>query len=116
MKRNMDLIREIVLKVQEDQYSETMEGYSADQIRYHSKLAIEAGLIEGKVLTDAPVSSQIPAAVIVRCLTWSGHDFADAIALESRWEKAKEFIVSSGKTVTLETIKHSVKLLFQTFQ
>ena len=45
-------------------------------------------------------------------LTWEGHDYIAAIRDEARWQKVKEWIKSTGKILTIETLKQAVKELF----
>lgn len=114
MKRNMDLIRLILIETQNGNLNGEIDGFDMDDLKYHRKLAIDAGLLQGRSQDDMENSSVVPSNVLVKDLTWNGHDFIDSIVSESNWFKVKSFIQESGKTVTLETIKQTVKLLFQT--
>lgn len=109
MKRDMELIRKVLLAVQDLQLDSPIDSYSADEVKYHKALAIEAGLIKGSVLKGV---TEIPVAVMVTSLTWTGHDLIDAIAAEANWQKVKNFLKEAGKQVTIETIKVAVAQLF----
>ncbi|MBO2650464.1 DUF2513 domain-containing protein [Shewanella algae] len=115
MKRDMELIRAIILKVQDDSFSIKMEGYTEDEVKYHTKMAIEAGLVEGKVQNNFSNRTNIPSSVIAKDLTWSGHDLAESIASDTNWNKVKDYAKESGKILSIEVIKQSAKMLFQTF-
>jgi len=117
MKRDMDLIRTILLELETVPYDENwktvqIEGRTEEEVNYHVLLLDEAGLIEAKV---------IPVGNIKRCypirLTYRGHEFLDAARSETVWSKAKEFLVRSAGTVTLEGLKvalpHVVKAIVQ---
>lgn len=109
MKRDMELIRKILLAVQDGQSNSSIEGFSDDEVKYHSALAIDAGLVDGAVLKSG---TEIPASVMIQKLTMAGHDFIDAITLESNWQRVKDFLKDAGKQVTVETIKVAVSQLF----
>ncbi len=107
MKRDLDLIRKLVLAV-EDLPTGTaledfeLEGYTPEQIGYHSYLAVDAGLAKGiDVQSQADTS---PNWQILH-LTSAGHDFAAAARSETTWNKAKELVVSKGGSATLEVVK-----------
>ena len=112
MKRDMDLIRAVVLKAQNGDFYGGIPGFSDEEVKYHQALAIEKGLLEGKVLEDSSSMTDVPLAVIVLGVPWEGHDFIDAIESDSNWSKVKSFLAEAGKQVTIETIKYAVQKLF----
>lgn len=109
MKRDMELVRKILLAVETSQSNTPIDGYDEDAIRYHKALVIEKGLADGEVVNS---NTEIPDAVNLIKLTWAGHDFVDAIASESNWTKVKAFLKDGGKQLTIETIKVAVTHLF----
>jgi hypothetical protein len=111
MKRDMELIRKILLAVQDGKPYAHVEDFSDSELKYHQALAIEAGLVEGSILKD-DTTTDVPVAVMIKKLTWSGHDFIDAITSELNWQKVKDFLKEAGKQITLETVKFAVKQLF----
>lgn len=112
MKRDMELIRLVLLKAQDDDRNGPIKGYTEDEIKYHRKQAKEAGLIEAIVLESSDKPSPVPANVVVRDLTWAGHDFIDGIQSESNWNKVKDYLRAGGKQITVETIKAAIRALF----
>ena len=102
MKRDMDLIRLVLLQVEEGKAPAAMSSYSEEQIVYHSGLVIEAGLVDGRVVPGS--GGQIRGAVLLK-LTWAGHDFLDTARSENIWGKAKGKILSVGGAWTLEILK-----------
>lgn len=112
MKRDMELIRKVLLAVQDGSSNVSIEGYSDDDLKYHRALAIEKGLVKGSTLRDGTRSTEVPAAVTVTQLTWEGHDFIDAISSESNWQKVKDFLKDAGKEITLDTVKFAVGQIF----
>ena len=109
MKRDFELIRKLLLEIEGEKVD--LSSYTEDQILYHKALLLEAGLAEGKPhYPNKP--TEIPDKVIIRKLTWEGHNFIDAIRDDDRWKKSKEWIREAGKILTLETIKEAIKALF----
>jgi hypothetical protein len=102
MKRDMDLVRLILMQMEDDEAPADMSTYSEDQILYHCGLVIQAGLVEGKVVEDN--QGNIRGAAMQR-LTWAGHDFLDAARNDAIWKKAREKIVSIGGAWTIEILK-----------
>lgn len=104
MKRDMDLIRMILLVVESapPRKIPLIEGYTAEQIGHHVYLMIQAGLIEGAEVTSH--QDQYDIAIPTQ-LTWQGHDFLDACRNESVWNKAKERLKSIGGDVPLAVIQ-----------
>ncbi len=93
MKRDMELIRKLVL-VMEDSPNGWVpdfdfEEYTPSQIGYHAHLMIEAGLAHGEDITNFESSG--PEALLTS-LTWQGHEFADAARDETRWKKAMALV------------------------
>lgn len=107
MKRDMDLIREILLQVEAAPTDDKrlfikVEGYSKEEIYYHTKLLYEADLIHVYTQTGIGVmgSRSWPLS-----LTSSGHDFLDAARDSTNWKKAKSIIGEKLGSTTLEILK-----------
>jgi hypothetical protein len=93
MKRDMDLVCDLMLKIEDDPIYDGMNWVPADvarfgvnnhtkeEIGYHLRLLIEAGLIKGKTIGE-------PMRVINK-LTWEGHEFLINIRDQGIWNKAK---------------------------
>ena len=77
MKRNLDLIRELVLYVEQDNswpediQNIEIKGYSEKEITYNLFLMWEAELIEA-----IDCSTHAGPHIAVLRLTWAGHEFA----------------------------------------
>jgi len=93
MKRDLDLIREIMLHVESGQeYDGTREfyyidpeemgltGYTSEEFVYHWTLLIEAGYVDGAATV---------VNIVVRRLTSRGHDFLDDIRDPGIWKQVK---------------------------
>jgi hypothetical protein len=86
MKRDMELIRKLVLAVEDAPtgYAPAelgIQGYTPEQIAYHAHLMVQASLAIGMETTHMGSSS--PSAQLTS-LTWEGHEFADAARDETR--------------------------------
>ena len=104
MKRDMDLIRALLLQFEKatdqvDATRLTIPNFSRDEIIYHTQLLSEAGLIRAHLYADD--SSYLPQIAQVDRLTWEGHEFLDAARDDSTWQKAKETVLSKLGTVSL---------------
>ena len=112
MKRDMELIRKILITLEESEKTQgwtplKFKGYSDDQISYQVKILAKQGIIEA---TDC--SSMNNFAWEAKGLTWDGHDYIEAIRDDARWEKVKDWIKNAGKILTMETLKQAVTELF----
>jgi len=105
MKRDMDLVRKILLEVEKNPESDALieisiEGYSEDNIAYHVALLVEAGLL----INFFNNGKMVPVAVAAH-MTWAGHDFLDACRDEGRWQKAKSIIGEQVKSAPFDVLK-----------
>ena len=105
MKRDMDLAREILFAIEEnDDEPGTMEielpGRSALYVSYHVTLLAEAGLIEAENTTSMDQYEYLPTR-----LTWAGHEFLDAVRDDTVWKRAKSETLAKTGQLTFEVIK-----------
>ncbi len=107
MKRDMDLIRKILLATEAhpEPYSWDVPldipGYSGKEICYHVKLLEEAGLIEARLI--AAMSDEFDCWV--NSLTWAGHKFLEAAKDNNRWEKVKRLLLEKTGGLSFEVFK-----------
>lgn len=107
MKRDMDLVRKILLAAEEeaDGYASKnpeIDGYTRDQVGYHIYLMEQAGLVEAS--ETSAMGSASPTAILNN-LTWKGHDFLDAAKNNNVWTKAKQKAASVGGSLTFDLMK-----------
>lgn len=121
MKRDMDLIRRIVLAVQDLPVGERsgndmpvvngLEGVDPRTFAAHVQVLEEAGLVMATVQGSG---KQMPGAAVVFRLTWAGHEFADSVRDDTLWTKAKEHVIKPSASWTFgvlgEYLKAEVKL------
>ena len=103
MKRDMDLIRKILRAVEESAFKPgilQIDGYTSEEVAYHSKL-----LCDEELITGLDVSSQDGEGYLIEGLTWTGHDFLDASRNDTVWNKAKEVIKDKGGGFTFDILK-----------
>jgi DNA-binding transcriptional ArsR family regulator len=93
MKREMDLVRELLLAMEkEEPWDLRIDGYSEEQVYYHLYLMRQAGLIDAAVIMDR---SSIAEAVPIR-MTWDGHEFLDNARSPDTWSKVRGVMKSLG--------------------
>jgi len=107
MKRGMELIRKLILAVEQTTSGFApsdlkVEGFSDEQIGYHAYLLVDSGLATGVDVTSTMSSS--PEYAITR-LTWAGHDFADACRDESIWRRAMATIKDKVSSVSFDVLQ-----------
>jgi hypothetical protein len=110
MKRDMNLIRLLLLETEGEDPKPDLAPYTEDQRVYHSALLIEAELVHGQIV-KGPRGQ--PAATIILRLTWTGHEFLDAARNDTIWHKAGESIKKSGVDVTFSVLKEILNKLLK---
>ncbi|SRR5258705_13242236 len=99
MKRDMDLIRELTLKLEsypkksievprlrpEVPEAVWVDGYDEEQLVYHLELIEEAGFID---TMNSPSYFSRPS--------WAGHDFLDSIRSPDVWSQTKTVVSAAG--------------------
>lgn len=102
MKRDMDLIRLILLEIESSEYEEienfNIHGCDMSSIKYNGELLLQAGLID-KFYEDS--IGELNAGK----LTWDGCDYLDKIRDNSVWKKTKDIITQKGLPLVIDTIK-----------
>lgn len=96
MKRDMDVIRALMLKLEAlpinghaifavgpDDEEIAVANASVDQIAYHLRLIYDQGFL------DSPGEPFLSGQIPFRGLTWAGHDFIDSIRDDDVWRKTK---------------------------
>lgn len=124
MKRDLTLIRAILLRVEETPIGQSInfplkiDGYDNDDVvTEHVRLLEEAGYIEAKIaigLSEFGVR-QAQNFVIARLLN-DGHDFIADAKNPAIWKKTVNFIASKGGDVSLAVVKGVVtRMAFEHF-
>lgn len=100
MKRDMDLVRDILLAIEKDSRFDGSGWHQPDdpadlgltqctyeQLAYHLTLLIEAELVEGKTAMRMPMINR---------LTWQGHEFVSDVRDPVVWRKTKDGAKMAG--------------------
>lgn len=118
MKRDMDLVRDILIKIEADPafngnhargvsaVSMGITEYTDQEVIYNAVQLVEAGYLEGNVRMAHA------GQVIVTKLTWRGHEYLDATRDPDIWEKTKakaKSVTSVGVGMLLEIAKAEIK-------
>jgi hypothetical protein len=102
MKRDMDLIRELLLRIEAQHIGAgstlllaynrpplIADGENIDEIAYAMRMMEDAGFLD-------LVLNQPAMGVGVRGLSWSGHDFLDSVRDPQIWQETKEVAGKAG--------------------
>ncbi len=94
MKRDMALIREILLSIECDEFDGKVDGFDTDVVSMHVALLRQGGFVDFGVIGAGNT-------FFTRYdLTWDGHEFIDSIRQEEVWNTIKtEFKQASVETV-----------------
>ena len=105
MERRLDLIRTILLEV--EQHPEPMKpvavkapGHAPEQIAYHVRLLAEAGYVDA-----VDLSSAAELAWLVKSLTWKGHEFLDATRTATVWQQVRARLKDRGVDVPFHVVQ-----------
>jgi hypothetical protein len=120
MKRDMDLIRELLLRIESFEIEPggttpglrpafdtelQIDGYTPDHVDYHLNHLIDAGLVDGQCGADH--------FFILQRLTWAGHDFLDSVRDPEIWRATKDGATKAGG-FTVELLGDLAKGLIKT--
>ncbi|RYY90112.1 MAG: DUF2513 domain-containing protein [Chitinophagaceae bacterium] len=98
MKRDMDLVREILLDAESLEHGYVngvlkIDGYTEDQIGHHVYLMEQAGLVEAADASS--MDSDSPIALLIS-IKWQGHDFLDSVRDPEIWKQTKDIAERAG--------------------
>lgn len=100
MKRDMDLIRDLMLRVEAGDRTHP-PGVDEAVVLYHKNLLLEARLASGNAIRG---NDRIQV-VALSGLTWEGHELLDNIRSDSVWSKAKEKVAESLPSASMDVLK-----------
>ena len=107
MKRDMDLVRLILLKIEEEYKSTALinlsiDGYDMETVAYHCKILHDAGFVSNY---NASYAGDELYIFSVGAITWEGNDYLDLVRDNSLWKKTKDTITQKGLPMVFDTIK-----------
>ena len=110
MRRDPELIRKLMLAIEQSSQplndQAQIDSYSRDEVAYHMRLIIEAGLAQGSVMEDhSGGNTTIPRFVAILRMTNAGHDFIDNIRDDTVWRDVRKRLAAVGGSAAVEVIK-----------
>ena len=110
MKRDIDLLRGILLRIEAEGdpeepliHSLSVDGYDQAVVNEHVKLLIESGYVEGEIKYSTNNRILLTA---IRGLTPKAYDFLDNIRNHELWQRIRERIATTTGTASLPIIEH----------
>jgi Hypothetical protein (DUF2513) len=108
MKRDMELIRELMLAIESQDGDFNYEsvkaiGYCEPQIEYNLDLLIEARLVIGEVhrFQGDPLQGGFSPIFVVARLSWDGHEFLDNARNEFVWKDTMKQVKEKGGGISI---------------
>lgn len=107
MKRDMDLVRSILLEVEAHKHGSapsnlTIDGYNDETIGFHVYLMGQADLLRVADITSRGDAS--PNAIPLN-ITWNGYEFLEAARNNTGWQNAKRKVIDSGIGFSIVVLK-----------
>lgn len=109
MKRNMDLIRALLLKVEsghsqlsihEVEDLATVDDIASKTVHYHMNLLVDADFIDA--------SATHRGTWYIKSMTWAGHDFLDTVRDPEIWKRTKD-VAKEAKGFSVELLRDIAK-------
>ncbi len=106
MKRDMELVREVLIRVESGeihlQNILEIKPYTEEQVQYHIKYLYKAGYIEGATKDSRGVKTL--RHISVHDLTEKGHDFLSATRDKKIWNQIKSKVLDKSASYTMELV------------
>ena len=108
MKRDMELVRKILEHVQEHDEKSTfkIDGYDQVLVVRHVRVLVQAKLLVAEVIEADGTFYAVGSGDTH--LTWEGHEFLDAAANPTVWERTKTTIREQGGAMAFSVVKELV--------
>ncbi|WP_281948055.1 DUF2513 domain-containing protein [Vibrio parahaemolyticus] len=93
MKRNMEMVRNILLKIESHPNQITdikLAEHPQNEVYYHIRLMIDAGILDGDYAMDMSNASSAPAKIFIKSMTWEGHELLDNLRKDEVWSVIKD--------------------------
>ena len=113
MKRDLELIRKILIAIEENpkpqfQGELSVEGYDDETLMFHVSLLEESGFIDAVISKDG--TGEI-VNVFPNHLTWAGYEFLELARNNSVWEKSKKVLKEKSISVSVAILSELLKYL-----
>ena len=111
MKRDMNLVREILVWAENQEHGSMNKNpeipeYTEEEIAYHIYLMNKAGLV--KAVETTSFGDKSPNAILLE-VTWDGHEFLNAAKDDTIWEKAKTTLFKTSTSLTFDLLLEWLK-------
>ena len=106
MKRNMDLIRKILLTIEEEHDGRnrvqihSVEGYPRNEVSFHVHLLVDAGYVNA-----GKVGALQGTVYLIRGITWEGYEFLDAVRSDNVWSRVQKKLKVIGGQASVATVR-----------
>lgn len=108
MKRDWDLIREILTALEEADDADVrlmakdFPDWPSESVSYHLWLLIQSGLIVGRCNHDVPRKGFQCYGV---CMTWAGQEFLAAVRSDTAWKRIKRLLKDKSVDLSYDAVK-----------
>jgi hypothetical protein len=116
MKRDLELVRELLIKIEQNESGKPIQltaedgaSYTHEKVQYQLKLMWQAGLIDAK-----DISSFDGPDILILGMTWQGHDFLDVARDNNIWEAASDSAEQKGTELRSLPFEIAKELLIET--
>jgi hypothetical protein len=103
MERNIDLIRDILIRMEKmgtrEDFDYAFDGFNEEDVHYHIYLLNDAGFIEAINANSMQKDYYIP-----RTITWLGQDFLSDAKSDTVWNSMKTKLTVIGGSASLKVI------------
>lgn len=106
MKRDMEVIRLLLLQQETGEEPPELKAYDEKLIVHNVALMLDAGLIVGHLAEDG---DGVPISAAIIRMTWAGHDFLDSTRDPKVWKLAKEKVLKPGASWTFSLLVEFLK-------
>jgi hypothetical protein len=106
MKRDLDLVRQLLLQIEglpagpPAQYR--MSEIEDPVLLAHFELVIASGLVNGKISRSQSSRGDV---ISISGLTWEGHEWIEMVRRQSVWNETKSMLLDRGGALTYELTK-----------
>lgn len=106
MKRDMDLIRRMLLAAEEATTPIPDTAFADAEhtralVAHNIEIMRQAGLVKATGSSDLSGNS----FATIESVTWAGHEFADAVRNDTIWSRTKQQVASTAGAATLDIVK-----------
>jgi hypothetical protein len=106
MKRDLDLVRQLLLQIEALPAGPPAQ-YRTSEIEdpvllAHFELVIAAGLVNGKIALSQGARGDV---ISISGLTWEGHEWIEMVRSQAVWNETKSTLLARGGALTYELTK-----------